>query len=53
MRNLRDDPQEHQSKLTGVLVVVVSDASKYKLLKLGLWLLICIWFVGGHHRVGD
>ena len=35
--------------LTGVLVVVVSDASKYKLLELVLWLLICIWFVGGHH----
>jgi hypothetical protein len=35
--------------LTGVLFVVVSNASKYKLLKLGLWLLICIWFVGGHH----
>ena len=35
--------------LTGVLVVVVSDNSMYKLLELGLWLLICIWFVGGHH----
>ena len=32
-----------------MLVIVVSNASMYKLLELGLWLLICIWFVGGHH----